>query len=128
MFEAFMSGAIDEAIEGVTVLARPALAAAAVDVLAADGYLLGTPANIGCMSGRSSTSSTRSTIRVWRRPGDDPTVWSWRCLRSIRCAAAADTHLCLLYVLPQGLAQGADGVAIDLGQQVVQARQVSRSG
>jgi NAD(P)H-dependent FMN reductase len=51
MFEAVMSGATDEAIEGVTVLARPALAAAAVDVLGADGYLLGTPANIGYMSG-----------------------------------------------------------------------------
>jgi multimeric flavodoxin WrbA len=51
MFEAVMSGATDEAIEGVTVLARPALAAAAVDVVEADGYLLGTPANIGYMSG-----------------------------------------------------------------------------
>jgi NAD(P)H-dependent FMN reductase len=51
MFEAVMSGATDEAIEGVTVLARPALAAAAVDVLGADGYLLGTPAHIGYMSG-----------------------------------------------------------------------------
>jgi multimeric flavodoxin WrbA len=51
MFEAAMSGATDEAIEGVTVLARPALAAGAVDVLEADGYLLGTPANIGYMSG-----------------------------------------------------------------------------
>jgi NAD(P)H-dependent FMN reductase len=51
MFEAVMSGATDEAIEGVTVMARPALAAAAVDVLKADGYLLGTPANIGYMSG-----------------------------------------------------------------------------
>ena len=29
----------------------PALTAAAVDVLTADGYLLGTPANIGYMSG-----------------------------------------------------------------------------
>ncbi|HEX8132210.1 MAG TPA: flavodoxin, partial [Actinomycetes bacterium] len=51
MFEAAMSGATDEAIEGVTVLARPALAATAVDVLEADGYLLGTPANLGYMSG-----------------------------------------------------------------------------
>jgi NAD(P)H-dependent FMN reductase len=51
MFEAVMSGATDEAIEGVTVVARPALAATAVDVLEADGYLLGTPANIGYMSG-----------------------------------------------------------------------------
>ena len=30
---------------------RPALTASAVDVLSADGYLLGTPANIGYMSG-----------------------------------------------------------------------------
>jgi NAD(P)H-dependent FMN reductase len=51
MFEAVMSGATDEAIEGVTVVARPALVAAAIDVLKADGYLLGTPANIGYMSG-----------------------------------------------------------------------------
>jgi NAD(P)H-dependent FMN reductase len=33
------------------VVIRPALTAAAVDVLEADGYLLGTPANIGYMSG-----------------------------------------------------------------------------
>jgi multimeric flavodoxin WrbA len=51
MFEAVMSGATDEAIEDVTVVARPALAATAVDVLEADGYLLGTPANLGYMSG-----------------------------------------------------------------------------
>jgi multimeric flavodoxin WrbA len=51
MFEAVMSGATDPAIEGVTVTARPALAATAIDVLEADGYLLGTPANLGYMSG-----------------------------------------------------------------------------
>jgi multimeric flavodoxin WrbA len=51
MFEAVMSGATDERIEDVVVLARAALAATAVDVLAADGYLLGTPANLGYMSG-----------------------------------------------------------------------------
>ncbi len=51
MLEAVLAGARDEAIEGVEVVVRPALAASAVDVLAADGYLLGTPANIGYMSG-----------------------------------------------------------------------------
>jgi multimeric flavodoxin WrbA len=51
MLEAVLAGARDEAIEGVEVVVRPALAANAVDVLAADGYLLGTPANIGYMSG-----------------------------------------------------------------------------
>lgn len=49
--EAVLAGARDDAIEGVEVLARPALEANAEDVLAADGYLLGTPANFGYMSG-----------------------------------------------------------------------------
>ena len=46
-----MSGANLEDIEGVEVVVRPALSATAVDVLEADGYLLGTPANLGYMSG-----------------------------------------------------------------------------
>jgi multimeric flavodoxin WrbA len=51
MFEAVMEGARDPSIEGVDVVARPALATTAVDVLEADGYVLGTPANLGYMSG-----------------------------------------------------------------------------
>jgi NAD(P)H-dependent FMN reductase len=51
MFEAASAGAGTDEIEDVTVVVRPALTASAVDVLAADGYLLGTPANIGYMSG-----------------------------------------------------------------------------
>jgi multimeric flavodoxin WrbA len=51
LYEAVMSGATDNRIEGVTVTSRPALTATAPDVLAADGYLLGTPANLGYMSG-----------------------------------------------------------------------------
>lgn len=51
MLEAVRSGATDDAIEGVEVVLRPALAAGAIDVLEADGYLLGTPANFGYMSG-----------------------------------------------------------------------------
>jgi multimeric flavodoxin WrbA len=51
MFEATVSGARTDEIEGVEVVIRPALTAAAADVLRADGYLLGTPANIGYMSG-----------------------------------------------------------------------------
>ena len=38
-------------VEGVELVLRPALAAGAADLLAADGVLLGTPANIGYMSG-----------------------------------------------------------------------------
>lgn len=51
MFEAVLAGASTDEIEGVEVVVRPALTASAVDVLGADGYLLGTPANIGYMSG-----------------------------------------------------------------------------
>ena len=51
MFEAAISGAKNDEIEGVEVVARPALVASEVDVLEADAYLLGTTANIGYMSG-----------------------------------------------------------------------------
>jgi flavorubredoxin len=51
LLEAARDGASDDAIEGVEVVVRPALTAAEVDVLEADAYLLGTPANIGYMSG-----------------------------------------------------------------------------
>ena len=51
MLEAVLAGASTDEIEGVEVVTRPALTASAVDVLSADGYLLGTPANIGYMSG-----------------------------------------------------------------------------
>jgi NAD(P)H-dependent FMN reductase len=51
MLEAAMAGARDPELEGIDVAVVPALAATAVDVLAADGFLLGTPANIGYMSG-----------------------------------------------------------------------------
>ena len=55
--DAVLAGAHDDAIEGVEVVVRPALEADVDDVLAADGYLLGTTANFGYMSGALSTSS-----------------------------------------------------------------------
>jgi multimeric flavodoxin WrbA len=51
MLEAAMAGAGTDEIDDVQVVVRPALTAGAADVLEADGYLLGTPANIGYMSG-----------------------------------------------------------------------------
>ena len=51
MLEAVLAGAKHPDIEGVDVVRRPALAATVPDVLAADGFLLGTPANLGSMSG-----------------------------------------------------------------------------
>jgi multimeric flavodoxin WrbA len=51
MFEAVVAGATDPEIEGVEVVRRPALTLAPAEMLEADGYLLGTPANLGYMSG-----------------------------------------------------------------------------
>jgi multimeric flavodoxin WrbA len=49
--DAVVAGTADEAIEGVDVVVRAALETHADDVLAADGFLLGTTANFGYMSG-----------------------------------------------------------------------------
>ena len=46
-----LEGARHPDVEGVEVVVRAALEATAEDVLAADGYLLLTPANFGYMSG-----------------------------------------------------------------------------
>jgi multimeric flavodoxin WrbA len=51
LLEAALAGTKADGIEGVEVEVRAALAATASDVLAADGFVLGTPANIGYMSG-----------------------------------------------------------------------------
>jgi multimeric flavodoxin WrbA len=51
MFEAVLAGATDPEIEGVEVVRRPALTVSVVEMLEADGYVLGTPANLGYISG-----------------------------------------------------------------------------
>lgn len=51
MFEAVVAGATDPDIEGVEVVRRPALTVSPVEMLNADGYLLGTPVNLGYLSG-----------------------------------------------------------------------------
>lgn len=51
MFEAVRDGATNDQVEGVGVTVRSALAATPPDVLGADAYLLGTPANLGYVSG-----------------------------------------------------------------------------
>jgi NAD(P)H-dependent FMN reductase len=51
MFEAVVSGATDPDIEGVEVVRRPALTVSPAEMLEADGYVLGSPANLGYMSG-----------------------------------------------------------------------------
>lgn len=51
MLDAVRSGASAPDVGGVTVQLRPALSVGAADVLEADGIVLGTPANLGYMSG-----------------------------------------------------------------------------
>jgi hypothetical protein len=56
MFEATLAGATDPEIEGVDiegvdVVRRPALTVSPVEMLEADGFLLGSPANLGHISG-----------------------------------------------------------------------------
>lgn len=51
LLEAVLAGTRDSDISGVEVVTRPALAATIPDMLDADGYLFGTTANFGYMSG-----------------------------------------------------------------------------
>jgi NAD(P)H-dependent FMN reductase len=51
MFDAVRSGAGTDELEDVEVVTRAALTAGPADVLAADAYVLGAPANIGYMAG-----------------------------------------------------------------------------
>ncbi len=51
LYLAAMEGVSDPALAEVDVTVRPALSATASDVLDADGYLLGSPANLGYLAG-----------------------------------------------------------------------------
>ena len=67
MFEAAVGGARTDEIEGVEVVIRPALTAAAADVLQADGYLLGTPGAIALGNPLATEISLCTTV-----PGNRP--------------------------------------------------------
>ena len=69
--EAVLDGTHDDAIEGVEVVARPALEATADDVLDADGYVLGTPANFGYMSGALKHFFDSTFLQVGGALADD---------------------------------------------------------
>ncbi len=51
LFDSVWAGATSPELHEVEVVGRSALEATVEDVLGADGYLLGTPANLGYMSG-----------------------------------------------------------------------------
>ena len=69
--EAVLAGAHDDEITGVDVVAKPALEATAEDVLAADGYVLGTPANFGYMSGALKHFFDSTFLQVGGALADD---------------------------------------------------------
>jgi multimeric flavodoxin WrbA len=74
--EAVVDGAHDDAIEGVEVTVLDALAfargeAAAEDLLAADGYVLGTTANFGYMSGALKHVFDSTFLQVGGALSDD---------------------------------------------------------
>lgn len=68
MFEAVVSGATDPEIEGVEVVRRPALTVSPIEMLEADGYLLGTPANLGYISGALKHASMSAITSAWTPP------------------------------------------------------------
>jgi NAD(P)H-dependent FMN reductase len=51
LLEAAIAGTSAEGLDDIDVVVRAALCATVPDVLAADGFVLGTPANIGYLSG-----------------------------------------------------------------------------
>jgi multimeric flavodoxin WrbA len=51
MFEAVRDGASTPELGDVELVVRPALTCSAIEVLEADGYVLGSPANLGYLSG-----------------------------------------------------------------------------
>lgn len=51
MFDRVLEGASRPELAEVEVVSRAALAASPIDVLEADGYVLGSPANLGYLSG-----------------------------------------------------------------------------
>ncbi|GJF10003.1 flavodoxin [Mycolicibacterium cyprinidarum] len=64
MFEAVLAGATDPEIVGVEVVRRPALTVSPVEMLEADGYLLGTPANLGYISGALKHAFDQSYYQI----------------------------------------------------------------
>ena len=76
MFEAVLAGATDPEIEGVEVVRRPALTVSPVEMLEADGYLLGTPANLGYISAVPSSTPSTSLLPAAR-------LHPWTTIRAV---------------------------------------------
>ncbi|MDE3724353.1 flavodoxin [Nocardiopsis sp. N85] len=93
LLEAVLDGARDDEIEGVEIVSRPALAASVSDALTADAVVLGTPANIGYMSGAlkhwfdlvhyPALSSGRTVPYTLYAHGNDDTTGAVRAVEAI---------------------------------------------
>src|SRR5690625_4093564 len=102
MLDAVLEGAQTDDIEGVEVYARAALAAGPAELLAADALLLGTPANIGYMSGalkyffdRSYYTARNDTQGLPYAPyvhGDNDTSGAVRAVESISKGMGWERH------------------------------------
>ncbi|QZY30280.1 flavodoxin family protein [Nocardioides coralli] len=66
-----VAGAHDDQVSGVEVTVRAALEASAADAEAADGFLLGTSANFGYMSGALKHFFDTTFLRLGGALGDD---------------------------------------------------------
>jgi NAD(P)H-dependent FMN reductase len=93
LLEEVLAGAGLPELADVHVVVRPALGAGVVDVLEADGYLLGTPANFGYMSGALKhffdtvyypclDATAGRPYGLWTH-GNDDTTGAVRAVRSI---------------------------------------------
>jgi multimeric flavodoxin WrbA len=72
MFEAVVRGATDPDIEGVEVVRRPALTVSPVEMLQAHGYVLGSPANLGYLSGALKHAFDQSYYQLLDSTGGRP--------------------------------------------------------
>lgn len=93
LLEAVLAGAASDGLEPVDVVVRPALSASVKDLLDADGILLGTPVNIGYMSGALKfffdtvyypclTAKVGMPYGLWVH-GNDDTAGALRAVESI---------------------------------------------
>lgn len=77
MFETVVAGVTDRSdLEDMEAVRRPALTVSPVEMLEADGYLLGSPINLGCVSGALKLAFDLVLLPVARL---DP----WRTVRAV---------------------------------------------
>lgn len=102
LLDAVLDGARTDDIEGVQVHTRAALAAGPADLLAADALLLGTPVNIGYMSGALKDFFDRTYYQVQNETqglpyalyvhGDNDTAGAVRAVESIAKGMGWERH------------------------------------